>query len=149
VYEGIKVRATAVLVEDGEILLVEQYVSDTRAWSLPGGTLEAGETLDACLVREVREETGLVVGLDRLLYLCDRIEAGRHVVHITFAVRRLGGHLRAGVEPEPGANPIRSVQMVPLRRLREHGFSERFCDLAAAGFPDSGTYRGPVANIGL
>ena len=163
----IKVRATAILVEDEKILLVEQRVTGSRSWSLPGGALEAGETLEACLVREVREETGLLVGMDRLLYLCDRIEAARHVVHITFQVRRLGGHLQAGEEPEPGANPIHSVEMVPLSRLgdpawggmlgdpawggmlRERGFSQRFCDLAESGFPGSGTCRGAVSNIGL
>ena len=105
--------------------------------------------MEACLCREVEEETGLLIGLDRLLYLCDRIEGDRHVVHITFAVRKLGGSLQVGIEPEPGANPIRSVRMVSLRSLGEYGFAQRFCDLAMAGFPDSGTYQGPVTNIGL
>jgi hypothetical protein len=39
--------------------------------------------------------------------------------------------------------------MVPLESLAEHGFSERFRDLARAGFPEAGTYRGSVADIGL
>lgn len=144
-----KVRATAVLVEEDRILLVEQRVSDSRRWSLPGGTLEMGETLRACLAREVEEETGLVVDIDRLLYVCDRIDGDQHVVHITFAVKRLAGHLRTGTEPEPGANPIQGVKMVPVESLVEHGFDSRFRDLAIAGFPKSGTYRGSVANIGL
>jgi len=144
-----KVRATAVLVEDGRILLVEQRVNESRGWSLPGGTLEEGEMLGACLARELVEETGLHVVVDRLLYVCDRIAQGRHVLHITFAVRRAGGSLQVGHEPEAGANPIKSVQMAPVASLGAYGFSPRFCELAAAGFPDGGTYRGDIANIGL
>ena len=144
-----KVRATAALIEDGRILLVEQRVNDARGWSLPGGTLEEGEALGACLAREILEETGLDVVVERLLYVCDRIACGQHVVHITFAVRRAGGCLRVGCEPEAGANPIKSVEMVPLASLDAYGFSRRFCELVAAGFPDSGTYQGDIANIGL
>jgi ADP-ribose pyrophosphatase YjhB (NUDIX family) len=145
----IKIRATAVLVEDDTILLVEQCVSDARQWSLPGGGLEPGETLEACLVREVREETGLVVGLERLLYVCDRIETDRQVLHVTFAVRRLGGHLQVGSEPEAEANPIKSALMVPVADLDRYGFSRRFCDLAGSGFSNGGSYQGTIDHIGL
>ncbi|MGI8689466.1 MAG: NUDIX domain-containing protein [Thermomicrobiales bacterium] len=147
----IKVRVTAVLIEDGAILLVEQQItaSFTRRWSLPGGALEYSETLEACLIREMREETSLTVALDRLLYVCERIEDGRHIVHVTFAVHRVSGDLQAGREPEPEAYPIKSVRMVPITQLNAYGFDDRFRDLALAGFPDSGTYQGLVANIGL
>ena len=40
-----KVRVGAVLIEDGQILLVEQMVTGSRSWSLPGGTLELGESI--------------------------------------------------------------------------------------------------------
>jgi ADP-ribose pyrophosphatase YjhB (NUDIX family) len=143
------VRATAVLVEDGRILLVQQRVDATRDWSLPGGKLQVGESLADCVVREVREETGLHVAVDRLLYLCDRLDASGHVVHVTFAVRREGGALRLGSEREPDANPIRQVAMVPIASLSEYGFSPRFRALAAAGFPRGGAYQGSVVNIGL
>jgi ADP-ribose pyrophosphatase YjhB (NUDIX family) len=137
-----KIRPTAVLIEDEEILLVEQHVAGSlpRAWSLPGGAVEHGET---------REETGLDIAVDRLLYVCDRIEGDEHVVHITFAVKRVGGRLTRGVEPEPCAHPIRSAKMVPLTSLCDYGFQHRFRELAEAGFPNSGTYQGPVSNIGL
>jgi ADP-ribose pyrophosphatase YjhB (NUDIX family) len=148
---SVKVRATAVLIEDEHILLTEQRISlsGTRRWSLPGGGVEFGETLEACLIREVREETGLAVAIDRLLYLCDRIQDGRHTIHITFTVHRVSGRLHVGAEPEPGAFPIVDVRMIPLAHLIALGFSERFRDLALMGFPQSGTYQGLVENIGL
>ena len=43
---------------DGRILLIQR--SDDRTWALPGGTMELGETLRECAIREVREEAGLV-----------------------------------------------------------------------------------------
>ena len=143
-----KVRVTAVLIEKGHILLIEQRVTGSRNWSLPGGALEAGETIGQCLCREVREETGLEVAPERLLYICDRIEESQ-IVHITFLVKRVGGRLTLGAEPEPTAQPIHDVQMVLLERLMAYGFSSRFVELARAGFPEAGSYQGLVESIGL
>jgi ADP-ribose pyrophosphatase YjhB (NUDIX family) len=141
------VRATAILIEAGHVLLVRQKVSATREWSLPGGSLEFGESLEECVVREVREEAGIEVAVERLLYVCDRIEDQKHVVHITLAVRRVGGW--PGPAHEGGDDGLNRVRMVPLESLVEYGFTERFRDLALAGFPEAGTYRGSIANIGL
>jgi ADP-ribose pyrophosphatase YjhB (NUDIX family) len=145
------VRATAVLIEGQQILLVKQRVSGSseRQWSLPGGQLQRGETLAQCLIREMREETGLEVALDRLLYVCDRIGDGVHVLHITFAVTRTGGELRLGCEPEPEAHPISDLRIVPLTSLGDYGFTDRFRRLAMQGFPGAGSYRGAVDEIGL
>jgi mutator protein MutT len=147
----IQVRPTAVLIEDGKILLVEQQVcgSPGRRWSLPGGRLEAGETLEQCVVREVAEETGLQVAIDRLLYVCDRMVESGQVVHITFAVRRVRGELRREPTSASRADGIGAACMVGLADLCQYGFDRRFQDLAEAGFPGAGTYRGHVTDIGL
>jgi ADP-ribose pyrophosphatase YjhB (NUDIX family) len=54
-----------VVDEAGRILL--QRRADSGNWSLPGGTMELGETLGAAVVRETREETGLEVELTGIL----------------------------------------------------------------------------------
>ena len=143
------VRPTVVLVENSEILLVKQNSDGLggRRWSLPGGRLEGGESLESCAIREIKEETGLDVSIDSLLFVCDRIGPDHHIVHTTFSATRVGGSMEIG--PGPDAEQIEDVRMVPLESLCEYGFSSKFRDLAMAGFPGKGTYQGSTDNIGL
>lgn len=111
--------------------------------------MEEGERLADALVREMREETGLLIEPGRLLYLCDHLPCdGTHVVHVTFEVRRAGGSLGA-VTPGKDTRPIHDVKFVPLADLPSLGFGERFAELAEAGFPGAGSYAGPKSSIGL
>lgn len=82
------------LVEDGRLLIVQQQVAPQRAWSLPGGRVELGETLEAAMIREMGEETGLATRILRLLYVCDTNAANPPLLHVTFLLERAGGRLR-------------------------------------------------------
>jgi len=93
----------AVIVHEDRVVLVKRrYEPLAGRWSIPGGAVETGETLEACVAREMAEETGFVVDVGPVIEVFDRIthdEAGRVVYHfvlIDYLCRPVGGELRAG-----------------------------------------------------
>ena len=142
------IRVTGILIEDNKILLVKQKVSDQRNWSLPGGKLEQGETLEQGIIREMKEETDLNVEIVRLLYLCDVSASDNTLLHITFLLKRIDGNIELPTN-EFESNPISEVKFVSVSDLSEYGFNEKFINLAENNFADTGSYVGDKTNIGL
>jgi 8-oxo-dGTP diphosphatase len=87
---GPVVAVGAVAVLDDALLLVRRGRGPAAGeWSVPGGHVEMGETLHVAIVREVFEETGLEVVVDRFLGWVERIgdsPAPYHFVILDFAV---------------------------------------------------------------
>lgn len=108
--EAPMVGVGAVVVEDGRVVLVRRGHEPLKGhWSLPGGVLELGESLHSGLIREVREETGLMVEPVELIELLDRIhkDSGHegekvryHYVIADYLCRVVGGVLKAASDAD-------------------------------------------------
>ena len=93
----------AVIMKDGKVVLVKRRFEPLAGqWSLPGGRLELGETLEAGLAREMLEETGLEVEVGPVVDVFDRIlldperKVRYHYVLIDYLCRPIGGTLAHG-----------------------------------------------------
>ena len=123
----------AVIVRDGQVLLVRRrYEPLAGRWSLPGGTLELGETLEAGVAREMREETGLEIEVGPVIEVFDRImldEERRvqyHFVLVDYLCRPIGGELRAGSD-------VDSARFVDPAALAPYDLTEKASSVIARG----------------
>lgn len=96
----------AVLIHEGKVLLIRRGKEPLRGrWVVPGGTVEVGETLEEALVREIQEETGLVVRPLEVVTVFDRIERDGdsvryHYVIVDYLCRYVSGTPRAASDAE-------------------------------------------------
>jgi 8-oxo-dGTP diphosphatase len=111
----------AVVLDGDRVLLIKRGNEPLKGqWSLPGGSVEIGETLETAIAREVREETGLAVEVGPIVEVLDRItrDAGGRVEHhfvlVDFVCRATEGVLR-------GASDADAAEWVPLERLTTYG----------------------------
>lgn len=114
----VRLRVSVLVVDDGRVLLVEHVREGRSNWLLPGGGVEAGETLVETARRETGEETGLAVEVGEPLLVCEAIEpGGRHLVDIVFAARAVDGTLRPGRDgrlTEVAWRPLADLDTVTL-----------------------------------
>src|SRR6266403_4423060 len=99
-----------VIIDQGRTLLIRRGSEPLRGeWSIPGGTLELGETLEEGVVRELLEETGIKVRVIEIIEVFDRIYADDgtivaqaqkkprfHYVIVDYLCERIEGDPRAG-----------------------------------------------------
>ena len=137
----------ALLVDSGRVLLVERGREPLAGyWSLPGGVVETGERLEDAVVREVFEETGLHVAVERIATVFERIMPGSaesgpdgeakceyHYVLIDFYCAICGGKLRAG-------DDSRRVNWFPIDQLASIRLTEGTLDVIQACCKNPITY---------
>lgn len=104
-------RVRVVICRDGRFVVVRNVDGDYTWWSLPGGGLEAGETLGEAAVREVWEETGLEVRLIGVIHLAERKASEVYNIGIIFRAEVVGGQEYIGNDPK---GTVREVRWVTL-----------------------------------
>lgn len=114
----VDVACTLIFDESNEnILMVKNKKGDSYYWSIPGGAVEQGETLEQAALREAKEETGYdveIVGLSTLreAYFEDR---GHHALLCTFLAEIVGGDINIS-DPD---NDIVEVRWVDIATANE------------------------------
>jgi 8-oxo-dGTP diphosphatase len=100
----------AVVLEGDRVLLVKRGQAPLKGhWSLPGGAVEIGETLEQAIAREVLEETGITIEVGPIVEVLDRISRDvearveHHFVLIDFVARPIGGVLEGGSDADEAA----------------------------------------------
>lgn len=97
----------AIVLDGDRVLLVKRAHEPLKGeWSVPGGAVDVGETLEEAIRREVREETCLDIEVGPIVDVLDRIRYdpdGRvkfHYVLVDFVCRPVGGTLRCASDAE-------------------------------------------------
>jgi len=99
------IRYQGAIIQDHHILLIrhQERANGRDYWVIPGGGRLVEEDEEACVVREMKEETGLDVQVERLL-LDQLTPTGRvYPRYKTYLCAVLGGEASPGIEPEPEA----------------------------------------------
>lgn len=100
--------AAFVFDEENRILLCEHTYRKSHPWGLPAGGLEYGEDPEAGIKRELWEETGFNVQVERLLYADSAVEF--HHISLIYLCRIVDGTFRPNLE-------VSSVKFHPLDQL--------------------------------
>ncbi len=106
-YIGLSVFA--LIFYNNEFLLVQSLQSEKKSkeyeniWSMPGGTVEFGETCEKALLREIKEETNLDIDKTELINYNDYIKKDKHWVALNFKAKTKSKNIK-NLEPNKNVN---------------------------------------------
>lgn len=108
--------AAVVLNNQGEILLIK---GPRRGWEMPGGQVEEGESLKDAAIREVKEETGIDIAIEKFCGVFQNVESS--ICNTLFLAKPIGGKETTSPESlEVAFYPIaEALQMVTWKNFKE------------------------------
>ena len=108
-------RAFSAIIENGKIVMVYHKRPNRNFWTLPGGGVEKGESLEEASIREAFEEVNLNIKIIRFLYECDYSSG----IQYCFLAEALNSNkIKAGYDPEVGLNE-QSITEAIWRKIEE------------------------------
>lgn len=112
----VQIGSNTVVEKDGAVLLVRlNYGPRDGRWALPGGLVEADETVEQAAVRETAEETGFGVRLDGLIAMWSR--AGFPILVAIYRAHIVSGDLRVAPDEASEARFFPKEDLPPLEEL--------------------------------
>ena len=139
------ISAAGIIVEDGKVLMAHHVEPGYDFWTLSGGQLEGDESIFDCARREMAEETGLAVELDRIVYIEEYSQPGYHFVKFFILCSGYSGRLTLDNKPE-GEDHLVGVSFLSRAEIMEIEawpkiLRDGFWDDQSDGFPKT-TYLG-------
>jgi len=119
----LRVRVCGLCIENDKILLVNHHsLKDGGVfWGPPGGGMDFGLSAEENLKREFLEETGLKIEIEKFLFVHEYLSPPLHAIELIFKVRKIGGKLYTGFDPEMGRKEqiIENVQFIEFKKIRK------------------------------
>ena len=115
-YKTSKLTVDGIIIRDGKILLIKRNCNPFKnRWALPGGYIEYGEKVEDAVIREIFEETGLKVEIEKLfaVYSDPNRDPRGHTITIVYIVNIVNDILKSGDD----ASDARFFELEKLPKL--------------------------------
>jgi 8-oxo-dGTP pyrophosphatase MutT (NUDIX family) len=110
---------------------------DGDHWQIPGGGSEPGDSLHDCLIREMREETELIIEPGVFRYICHVVDGNIIRPHMYFEATAIGGSLddRSGMTSEEAKWFVERAEVLERPMFPQHGVWDRVWKDRERGYP--------------